>query len=502
MLVSVIYLAAKTVLDFILRTIFIYTLGSTYLGVNGLFSNILMILNLAELGVGNAIIYNLYKPVAENDTERIRSLMLLYRKCYHIIGISIFAAGLCTMPFLNSIIKYDAEAIQHIHFIFLLYLLNSALSYFMVYKTNLVIVHEKSYSINLIKMAFEVLLLIVQSIALLVFKNFYLYLAILIANTIICNFVSSKYAQRLYPEELNGKSAQQLSKQERKHIFKDVYALMLYKIGGVITNGTSNIIISSFVSIAAVGLYSNYLLIINALKMFLTNMFNSITASVGNLNATSDQEKSRNMFYQLTFIAFYLYGLSAVLLWSLVQPFITAWIGSEYLLSAVSVGAIVLSFYITGIHSVSIMFRNTKGLFIKGKYRPIISAGLNIVLSVVLVHKIGIEGVFIAAPIASLLITVWYDPRLILNVGFSAPVLPYYKKLFSYALFFVACCASVTVIFEWIHISNIILLLVLKAIAGFSIFNVFALLLYGKTNEFKATLKTFQTLISNLKKSR
>ena len=497
--VGVLYLGIKTVLDFVLRTVFIHTLSSSYLGVNGLFSNILMILNLAELGVGNAIIYNLYKPVAQNDISKIRSLMLLYKKCYHIIGIFIFVAGLCIMPFLNSFITYDAETIKHIEIIYFLYLINTASSYFMVYKTTLITVHEKVYITNIIRMVMEVIMVLLQVITLLLFKNFYLYLVILIGNTILVNFINSVYAKKLYPEELELKGAKPIQSNERKSIFKDVYALMMYKIGGVVSNATDNIIISSFIGLSTVGLYSNYSLIVNAMNKILTNIFNGIVASLGNLNVSSDKERSLSIYYQINFFTFYLYGAFSVVFFCIVQNFIVFWIGEEFLLSTATLIAITLNFYIYGVNNVSIMYRNTLGLFIIGKYRPLIGAAINIVLSIILAQKVGISGVLFATAISNLLTTLWFDPRMILKHGFNKKPWLYYFKQITYILVIILTVVISCYINRFINMVPVISLIV-KAVVSGAVFTVISILAFWRTKDFKNLINTILSLKTILKR--
>ena len=497
--VSIGYLAVKTLLEFVLRTIFIKMLDSTYLGVNGLFSDILMILNLAELGVGNAIIFNLYKPVAEKDTEKIKTLMAFYRKCYYTIASVILVAGLCLMPFLEHLIKYDGEAISHIHFIFLLYLLNSSLSYLAVYKSNLIVVNQKNYILNLTNTIFEIGLVIVQGITLLVFKNFYLYLFLLMASTITCNFVKSAIAQKMYPEELRYKGAEKLEKNEKKHMLKDVYSLMLYRIGDVILNGTSSVILSSFIGIGVVGIYSNYVLVINAARKVLINIFNSVVASVGNLNADEkNKERSLEIYYQMNFIAFILYGFCAVAIFCLVQHFINWWIGDGYLLPIWTVVLIVANLYIYGLNSISTMYRNTLGLFVKGRYRPLVGAVFNIAFSIYFAKTMGITGVFLSTVLTNLVTTSWYDPRMILKYGFGLKPWRYFANMGYYIVALVSIAIASSYIISFIPQTSFLILFVDLFIVT-AIFGGVVLLFFGRTKEFKGLISTVKVLFKRKK---
>ena len=498
-IVSIGYLAVKTILDFILRTIFIKMLGNTYLGVNGLFSDILMILNLAELGVGNAIIFNLYKPVAEKNTEKIKTLMAFYRKCYYTIAAVILVAGLCLMPFLEHLIKYDGNEIQHIHLIFFLYLLNSSLSYLAIYKSNLIVVNQKNYIINITHTIFEIALVIIQSITLLIFKNFYLYLVLLVTSTLACNFTNSRIAQRMYPEELKYKGAKKLEKSERKVILKDVFSLMLYKIGGVVSNGTTSIVISSFIGIGVVGIYSNYVLVINAAKKVLMNVFNSVVASVGNLNADEkSKERSIEIYYQMNFLSFLLYGFCAVAIFCIVQPFITLWIGKDYLLSTSTLILIVVNLYIYGINNISIMYRNTLGLFVRGRYRPLVGAIFNIAFSIYFAQTLGIAGVFLATVLTNLITTSWYDPRMILKYGFGLKPWRYFANMGLYLAALVAITFVSKFVLSFVPQTSFVFLFVDLFIVTV-IFGVTVFVLFGRTKEFKGLVSIVKVLFKRKK---
>lgn len=280
----------SAIMGFMVRTVFIYTLGIEYLGVDGLFTSILMMLSLANLGFDTAIVYSLYKPLAENDINKIQALMNLYQKAYRWIGIIILLIGLSLLPFLPNLMNGETT-ISNITIIYLLFLSNSVLSYYFVYKQSIIIADQHNHIISKIHSVFTIVSNIAQIIVLVSISNYIVVLSTQIAFRVIENIYVANKANQLYPY-LNTKNNATLSKEDKKLFFENLYALMLYKISGVVINGTDNIIISKFVGIVWVGVYSNYLLIISTLNTLLGYLFYSITASVGNLNVNENAEKS------------------------------------------------------------------------------------------------------------------------------------------------------------------------------------------------------------------
>lgn len=275
--------------NFVTRTVFIKLLGSTYLGVSGLFSNILSLLSLAELGVGQAIMFSLYKPIAENDTEKIHALMSIYKKVYRYVFLFVLVVGLALAPFLRYIIN-DFDKIPNITIIYVMYVFYSASSYLFAYKTTLLTATQKNYIVNRTTYVFSLIMMTVQVVVLFLFRNFIVYLLVQIVITISQNIYTAHKATTLYPG-LKSKKVIPLEKTEKQSLVKNVKALMIYKIGTLALNSTDNILISSFVGIVKVGIYSNYTLICTSVTSFLSTIFGNLTASIGNLNAVETKKK-------------------------------------------------------------------------------------------------------------------------------------------------------------------------------------------------------------------
>lgn len=410
---------------FIVRTVFVRCLSADYLSVNGLYSNILSMLSLAELGFGTAMIYSMYQPLANKDEEKLLQLMRLYQKVYIIIGTVILVLGLSLVPFLDVLIK-DAPDIKGLTFYYILFLLNTVVSYwFFAYKNSLLQADQKAYIVTNYSSIFNLIKSVFQIIVLAVFHSFSIYLITQIVCTIGQNITIAIKVNFVYPY-IRRKPKEKLPKYEKKKIFKDVKALMLSKISNTVLNSTDNIIISAFVGFKWVGLLSNFMLISDALTAVLCQITSSITASLGNFFVTESREAGFKLFRRIEFLNFWLYGFSMIALITLLNPFITIWLGKQYVLPMGAVVWVSINFFVAGFINTFYTFRYTLGLFTQAQYRPAIVTVLNIVLSIGLSYRWGIVGVLAATTLSRLFINLWYDPFLIHKEGFGVSVKPYY----------------------------------------------------------------------------
>ena len=421
----------STIMGFIVRTMFIYTLGAEYLGIDGLFTSVLLVLSLTNLGLDTAMIYSLYKPLADDDRLKVTMLMNMFKKIYRIIGIAVLIIGLAFLPFLSVIIKGNPD-IAHLEIIYLLFVLNSSSSYFFIYKQSLIIADQKHYIISKFHMFFTFLSNLFQIVLLLAVKVYIAVLVFQILFRFLENYYIAKKTNELYPY-INDPVSKTLTKTEKKLFLQDLYPLFLYKISGVVINASDNIIISGFIGLRTVGVLSNYMMILGVAGTFLSHIFFSVKASVGNLFVKESSEKNHFIFRVIFFTNFWLFGLSAILLWNTVNPVIAIWFGKEYLLSEFAVLMLLLNFFTAGMQGASTTFREATGLFKKGKYRPIFAAILNIVFSLLLVVPLGVAGVFLGTVISRLCVYFWYDPYIIFKYAFQQSAWPYFKRYVLYS---------------------------------------------------------------------
>lgn len=487
------------ILQFICRTIFIKVLGSEYLGVNGLFTNILSILSFAELGLGNAIIYNMYKPLANKDNKEVSKLLKLYKKCYNYIILFIFVSGLLCMPFLKSLMGDAPNINENIYLIYVLFLLQSLTSYFLTYRRSLISADQKEYMCSNADLFSEIIASILKIIILFAFKNYILFLLIQISRNIIANGLLYIKSKKMYPN-IDEKKTDDLPKKKTKEIFKNVKDLMLYKISSTINSGTDNIIITKLINLTTVGIASNYSLLIGAVSQVLLKVVTSFTAGIGNLNAKDSLENREKVFYTLTFIVTWIYGFCSIMLVVFLNPFINIWIGSEYILSLSVVLALVFEFYICGVQYAGYNYAITTGLFKKAKWGAFTSAILNIFLSILLGYKFGIFGIFFATGLSRLCVQTWLDPYLVFKYEFKKTSKKYFMKFIRNFIFVLINLTTCYLIFRNVVIENIGTLLLYVILCAILV-NVIFIVLFFNTWEFKDMVNRVKFLFNKKEKN-
>lgn len=424
-------------LNFVVRTIFIYCLNEAYLSVNGLYSNILTVLSLAELGFGSAMVYRMYAPVAVKDYQKTAALLQFYKKIYIIIGVVIFLLGLCVIPFMDYIIK-DKPDISGLTLYYILFLVNTSISYwFSSYKASVLYADQKEYIKTNVQNTMAILQSGLQIVLLLLFRKYLLYLLIQLVGNIFLNLYVAHLVDKRYPEIQTYQGAS-LSAKERVQIRKDTEALVLSRFGHVALNGTDNIIISAVVGVLWVGRLSNYTLICDSVTSVLCQITAAITGSLGNFFATEDKHAGYALFKKVEFLNFWLYGFSFIALVTLLDPFVQIWAGGRFVLGLPISIAIAINFFVAGYMNTLWVFRSTLGLFKQGKFRPILVAILNIVLSIVLGRLWGVFGVLFATFLSRAAISLWYDPLILHRYGFEVSCKPFFARYFRRVLLLTA----------------------------------------------------------------
>lgn len=410
------------ILQFVVRTFFIHTLGKEYLGINGLFTNILQMLSLAELGVGSAILFKLYDPLAKKDKKRITLLLNFYKKVYQIIGLVIVIIGICLIPFLKFIVKdYNSLSALGINavLIYILYLLKAVVSYFfLAYKSAIVKADQKEYKLNVIQYLVTFIYSIMQIAVLVFFKSFELYIIVLIFAVILQNYLNARIAKKMYPY-IDDKYTIKLDKDEVKDIFKDCSALLIYKINGVVLKATDNIIISIFLGLTTVGLYSNYYILYSTIDIVLAKAFESTLHSLGNLHTTNNTKHEYEIFKTVNYVAVIIGATAGIGISCVSNEFIVSWIGEEWLLAQPFAILMGIEIYGLAMRQFLSKYRSAMGLFQQAKFRPIFGMIINLTVSLMLVKRFGICGVLLGTIIADWTTIMWYDPLIIHRFGFK-----------------------------------------------------------------------------------
>lgn len=487
------------VVAFVLRTVFIYTLGMEYVGVSGLFSSVLSVLSFAELGISTAMTYALYGPIAQGDTRKISQLMHFYKLAYRFVAGAVLTAGTVCIPFLPLIIKDTPDIHESITVIYIFYLINTASSYLLIYKSTLLTASQKNYEISKVTIRISAAKCVIESILLVIFRNFMLYLCIEIILNILQNILISRRAVKTYPEVFE-KSGERLDKGEIKKLFQDIRALFLYKVSGVVLDGTDNIIISAFLGTGYVAVLSNYNMIVKNVYNLILQVFQSTSAGVGNLAATEGAKKQHHIFNVLLFLSFWLFGFCVVELFININDFIGIWTGTAHTFPIVTVMILITDFYLTGMMSAVSYFRTSNGLFVQGKYRPLIMALINIVLSVLFVQKIGVAGVLLGTVLSRLSTQFWFDAYLIYKYVFKDSLKEYLKNMFLYTGTIIAICCICGICSRLLDTGAAILNLGVNAVVVAVIYNAVCFLLFRKTTEFEYLKNIGYGLGKNLKK--
>ena len=473
----------NTVLGFVCRIIFVRCLSADYLGVSGLFSNILTMLSLAELGISSAIIYALYKPIAEKDEKRITSLMHFYAKAYRIIGVIVAVVGLSMLPFLNIIIRDQPAIKENLYLIYLMYLANTVISYFFSYRGSLLTAMQRNYIVVGYSYVITIVQSIIQMIFLLVTHEYLSYLIIQMVGGIIYNVWISHKACKDYPY-IKDKNNTPLTKRETKDLLKDVKSLAIYKVTGVLVNNTDNIVITYFNGLISVGLASNYLLFSGTLNSLVQQTFNALTGSVGNLNATATESRRYSFFKALNLANFWLYGWGAIGIAFVSGDLVKWFYGANYVMSLEIPVILAVNFYMIGMQQAVYTFKNTLGLFKYGLYILIFTAAINLSLDIILGKSLGIFGIYMATAIARLFTNTWYEPYAVYKHGLHQKPILYLVRYIGYlvVLTFVGVICFVLCGFcNFGVVTNVVMKIVICSVIP----NVVFIIVFWKTEEFQ-----------------
>lgn len=446
------------VLSFIGRRIFLNYLSADYLGINGLYSNILTLLSLPELGMDMAVIYSLYKPVADNDTKMISSLLKYFRKLYFVLAVVIFLIGISLIPCLKFLITSNLP-IKDLVLYYLLFLINTVASYFVAHKVALLFASQEQRVQKLVTLSSNFILQFIYILVLVVFKNYYSYILASVVTTIVTNVVLGFVIVHLHPDVFRETEHVEFDK---KPIIERMFSTFLYKIGAVLVNSTDNILISVLVSTVAVGYYYNYSTVVTAVTGFISIITTSMIAAIGNLAAKGSRKEQIDLFDMMVFFYHLIAAMGFIGFSLLFNNLITIWLGSKYLFDTQTVFIIAFNFYISNAIAPVYMFREANGLFNQVKFLLLIRAALNIAFSISLGMVWGVFGIFLATSLSLVLTNFWYEPKLLSDKVLSRLTKVYWIKQAKYGFITLVCYLICYITIYWMD--NTILLLVLKAI--------------------------------------
>lgn len=426
---------------FCLRTAIFYLLGAKYLGLNSLFSSIFQVLNLAELGVGSAMVYSMYKPIAEDDTEKICALMKLYRTYYRIIGLVIALIGVGLIPWLPSLVEGDIPADMNLKILYLLNLAATVFSYWLFsYKNCLLTAHQRTDVNSKIMLCVNTLQYTAQFLVLFFFKNYYLYLIVTLTSQILTNLVTALVVGRLFPQYT---ARGVLDKEITKSINGRIRDLFTSKLGAVIINSVDTIVISAFLGLTVLAVYQNYFFILTAVLGMVDIVFHACIAGIGNSIIVDDKEKVYSDFCKFTFIIVWITGFCACCLLCLYQPFMEIWVGSEMMLSISAVICLCVYYFILELNQLFCTYKDAAGLWHRDRFRPLITALSNLFMNLIMVQFWGIYGIMLSTVLSVLLVGMPWLLRNLFTLLFERMQMKLYLKKIC---FYIAAVAGVCVI--------------------------------------------------------
>lgn len=476
---------------FIIRTMIIRYLGTEYVGLGSLFSAILNILNFAELGIGSAIVFSMYKPIANDDEATINALLNLYKKIYRIIGLCVLVIGLAIMPLLKYLIKNGTPPDINLYVLYSIYLANTVIGYFFfAYKNSLLNAHQKAGVLSNINSVVMLSAYICQIVVLCLFKNYYVYILFLPLSTMLINIYVAIITKKMYPQYIcKGKIDKALGNQ----IKKQIAGLVSAKVCNIVQASIDSICISAFWGLALLGRYNNYFYIISSIQGFLIVFYNSIVAGVGNAVETESLEFNQSLFDKILFVYAWITGFCSVCFICLFQPFMAVWVGQENLLPMTMVICLVVQFYTGQINSVVILYKEAKGLWWEDKFRPLFVSVANLVVTIIASKFLFLEGVVIATIAAQLLVSMPLSTKVLYKHYFKSGHMKYYLKQLVYLCINVAVISASYFLCQLIPLNGVALVAALLAFCV--IFpNVVYCLTFFKFKEFKATLNKIKDL--------
>lgn len=484
---------------FIVRTIFIRFLGEEYLGLNSLYSSILQVLNLADLGFASAIVASMYKPIADGDVAKVSALMNLYKKLYKIIGIAILTVGIVLTPFIDKLINGTPPTGVNIYILWLLYLFNTVVSYlFFAYKVSLINANQRNDIPEKIGAICRIIISILQIIVVAVFKSIYLYVFLTIINSIIYNLWCSFECNRRFPQYT---CTGRLDTETQKNITKNVGALALQKIGNTVSVSLDSIVISAFLGLTMVAIYGNYYYIVSAIATFINLIYGAVTASIGNSIVTETPEKNYNDLRKFFFLNTWLIGWCSICFICLFQDFMIVWMGENLLFGIATVLCLVLRFYFEQIRKVVLTYKDAAGMWWADKWRPLVGCVINLTLNIVLVKIIGVAGVMISTVISYAFVEMPWETHVLFKNYFKQSEKNYYIEMVNITLAMVIAGVVTYYVCSFITLNHIAAIVV-KLVICIALPNIIFILLNIRNKDFKLSMQFLTQVIKGIRKRK
>ena len=487
---------------FFMRTAMIYYMGVQYLGLSSLFTSILQVLNLAELGVGSAMVYSMYKPIAEDDESTICALLKMYKTYYWIIGLVIAVVGVILTPFVPKLIKSDLPAGLNIYILYLMNLAVTVLSYWLfAYKNSLLQAHQRTDVTSKVTLITNTIQYVIQLFVMIVLKDYYAYVIASLAAQALTNIITAYKATKMYPKY---KSIGELPDSMVKDINHRIRDLFTSKIGSVVVNSADTIVISAFLGLTMLAVYQNYFYILNSIIGFVTIIFVACTAGIGNSIIVETKEKNFNDLKKFTFIIIWISGFCTVCLLCLYQPFMDIWVGKKLELEFSAVICFCVYYFLYEVNQLLNTYKDAAGIWHEDRFRPLVTAMANLGMNLIMIQFWGIYGVILSTVLSMVLIGMPWLLHNLFTVLFTKDELkPYLKRLLYYTVVTLVSCMVTYIVCNLIHTGKWTTLII-RGIICCIVSNVLFFVAYYKMSEFKESIliidKVFKGKLPFIKK--
>lgn len=479
-------------MPFLMRTVMMYTLGEHYLGLNSLFTSILQVLNLAELGVGTAMVFSMYEPIADDDEITLCALLKLYKLYYRIIGLVILFFGVILTPIIPRLISGDVPADMNVYVLYLLNLMATVLSYWLfAYRNSVLQAYQRNDMISKITICTETIKFGIQYCALFFLRNYYYFVIVILLTQILNNIVTAIVSKRMFPHLIpKGK----LDEKKVRAINQKIKDLFTSKLGYTIVNSADTIVISAFLGLAILAKYQNYYYIMSSVIGFMNIIYASVTAGVGNSMLTKTIEENYEDFKTFTLLVSFVSGVCGACFLTLFQPFMVIWMGKKMLLPNAMIVLFCFYFWFYEFVMMISVYKDAGGIWHEDRYRPLIAGIVNLILNLILVNIIGLYGIVISTILSQVCISL---PWIIVNVNnivFRKEPKAYFILFIKNTLIVICSCIIVYIVNSFINLNGA-LSIITRGIVALIISSVVQLLLFKNDENYKSAKTLFFKLL-------
>lgn len=467
---------------FLVRRVFNSTLGAEILGLNTIYTNIIGLLSIVELGIGTAIVYALYKPYAEDDKSKVKAYMDFYAKFYRSVGIVVLVVGLAIIPVLRFFVKDQIDMMQ-VNVCYILFLSNTVMSYFFSYKTTMLYVAQEGYKVSTLNTIAKVAIALIQIGLLRVYPSFELYLVVQILINGIYYIYINRYVDKSYPwlKDVEGT----LVDEEKKSLTKNMKALFLHKVGGLAVLSTDNLIITAFLDMKIAAYVGSYSMVITSAQSVIVSTLSGVTASIGNLLTENNDESSYIVHKRLFFMNFWVASFVAISIFNAIDQFVVLWMGAEQLLDTFTVAILLINFYFILMRSSTDSFKEAGGIYYQDRYSPLFEGAINLIASIILIKLIGLPGVFLGTLISNFSVVFWVKPKMAYKYIFKKPLREYFKTYFKYTLIAFLVLILSRVVSTPFREQYTISAFIINCIVNIVVINLSYILIFIRNDEFK-----------------